>query len=66
MAEISTLIGSLGFPIVACFCLWRFIDTTLKEFSKAMNDNTKMLSKVSDSIDRISGQPEEKGDEENG
>lgn len=60
MSEISTLIGSYGFPIVACIFLWKFISTTLQEFTKAMNNNTKMLEKVSDSIDKIA---REKGDE---
>lgn len=62
MENIATLIGSLGFPIVACVFLWKFISTTLQEFTKAMNSNTKMLEKVSDSIDRIAM---ERGDENN-
>lgn len=63
MEHIATLIGSYGFPIVACIFLWKFISTTLQEFTKAMNNNTKMLEKVSDSIDKIA---REKGDENHG
>ena len=63
MENIATLIGSYGFPIVACIFLWRFISTTLKEFTTAMSNNTKMLEKVSDSIDKIA---REKGDEKHG
>ena len=62
METITTLIGSLGFPIVACVFLWKFISTTLQEFTKAMNNNTKMLEKVSDSIDKIA---KERGDQNN-
>ena len=62
MEQITTLIGSLGFPIVACVFLWKFISTTLQEFTKAMNSNTKMLEKVSDSIDKIA---RERGDQNN-
>lgn len=62
MENITTLIGSLGFPIVACVFLWKFISTTLQEFTKAMNNNTKMLEKVSDSIDKIA---KERGDQNN-
>lgn len=62
MENIATLIGSLGFPIVACVFLWKFISTTLQEFTKAMNSNTKMLEKVSDSIDKIAM---ERGEEKN-
>ena len=53
MEQIMSLIGSFGFPIVACVFLWKFISTTLQEFTKAMNSNTQMLKKVSDSIDKI-------------
>lgn len=60
MENITTLIGSLGFPIVACVFLWKFISTTLQEFTKAMNSNTQMLKKVSDSIDKIA---RERGEE---
>lgn len=72
MEQIVSLIGSLGFPIVACYFLWKFIDSTLKDFSKSMAENTKMLAKLCDSIDRItldrtnktvSGQPE-RGDDD--
>ena len=62
MENIATLIGSLGFPIVACVFLWKFISTTLQEFTKAMNSNTKMLEKVSDSIDKIA---KERGGQDN-
>lgn len=62
MENITTLIGSLGFPIVACVFLWKFISTTLQEFTKAMNSNTKMLEKVSDSIDKIA---KERGEQDN-
>lgn len=62
MENITTLIGSLGFPIVACVFLWKFISTTLQEFTKAMTNNTKMLEKVSDSIDKIAM---ERGEQDN-
>ena len=54
MEQIASLIGTLGFPIVACYFLWKFINSTLKDFSKSMAENTKMLAKLCDSIDRIS------------
>lgn len=62
MEQITTLIGSLGFPIVACVFLWKFISTTLKEFTQAMSNNTKMLEKVSDSIDKIAKERGEKNE----
>lgn len=72
MEQIASLIGTLGFPIVACYFLWKFISSTLKDFSKSMAENTKMLSKLCDSVDRISfdrtykpvsGQPERSEDD---
>ena len=62
MEQIANLLGSFGFPIVACVFLWKFISTTLQEFTKAMTNNTKMLEKVSDSIDKIA---RERGEEKN-
>lgn len=62
MEQFTTLIGSYGFPIVACVFLWKFISTTLQKFTEAMNRNTKMLEKVSDSIDKIA---RERGEEKN-
>lgn len=63
MEQITNLIGSFGFPIVACVFLWKFISTTLQEFTKAMNNNTKMLEKVSDSIDKIAKERSESNNE---
>ena len=41
--ELVTLIGSLGFPIVACIFLFKFLTQTMKE-------NTAALDKLSDTI----------------
>ena len=48
---IVSLIGSLGFPIVCCFFLWKYINNTMKEFTAAMSDNTRMLNKICDKLD---------------
>ena len=37
MEIIVSLIGSLGFPIVCCVFLWKYINETMKEFTKTMN-----------------------------
>lgn len=62
MEQIANMLGSFGFPIVACVFLWKFISTTLQEFTKAMNNNTMMLKKVSDSIDKIARERGEKNE----
>lgn len=41
--DIISLIGSLGFPIVACIFLFKYMTQTMKE-------NTKALDNLSDTI----------------
>lgn len=48
-----SLIGSLGFPIVCCFFLWKFINESLKDFTKTMTENTLMLQKINEKLDLI-------------
>ena len=50
---ISTLIGSIGFPIVSCIFLWRYINETMKSFTETMNENTKMLTKLCEKFDNV-------------
>lgn len=38
------LIGSLGFPIVCCIFMWKYINTTMKDFTKTMEENNKLLN----------------------
>ena len=53
------LIGSLGFPIVACGALfWRMIKSDeqhieeMNKMSEAINNNTSALMKLTEKIDR--------------
>ena len=48
---IVSLIGSLGFPIVCCIFMWKYINTTMKDFTKTIEENTKMLNKLCDRLD---------------
>lgn len=50
---IVSVIGSLGFPIVCCFFLWKYINETMKEFTKIMQENTLMLQKLCDRMDDL-------------
>lgn len=50
---ISTLIGSIGFPIVCCIFLWKYINETMKSFTETMNENTKMLTKLCEKFDNV-------------
>lgn len=51
MEDLITLVGSLGFPIVSCIFLWRFINDTMATFTDVIRDNTAMLSKICDRLD---------------
>lgn len=48
-----SLIGSLGFPIVCCYFMWRYINTTLKDFTEMMNKNNESIARLCDKIDLI-------------
>lgn len=52
MNDIVALVSSVGFPIVCCLLMFKYINTTMKEFNKTMNENTKMLSKLCEKIER--------------
>lgn len=51
--QISALIGSLGFPIISCVFLWKFISSTLKDFTASLNANTKLLDKICVKLDEM-------------
>lgn len=50
---IVTMIGSLGFPIVACIALFSFINKTLKEIKEALENNTNVMTQLAAKIDGI-------------
>lgn len=49
---IASVVSAVGFPIVCCFGMAYYINTTLKEFTKAMNEHTVALEKLSTVIDK--------------
>ena len=49
------LISSIGFPIVACIFMWKYINSTLKDFTKTMQENTLMIAKLCEKLDDIDG-----------
>lgn len=55
METIVSLISSVGFPIVCVIFLWRYVNSTLKEFTTTMHENTMMLQKVYDKLDVMDG-----------
>lgn len=51
MNEIVNVISSMGFPIVACIYMYKYINTTVKELTNVINDNTKILIKLSERLE---------------
>ena len=39
-------LSSVGFPIIACYFLWKFVNTTLADFSKSLNEVTLALKEL--------------------
>lgn len=45
-ADIVNLIGSVGFPIVACSALFWMINTTMKELTDAITDLKNVIINI--------------------
>lgn len=50
--EIVNAISGLGFPVVVCFCLWKYVNTTMKEFTQMLRENTEMLKLIIKELER--------------
>lgn len=52
MESIVSVISTVGFPIACCIGMGWYINTTMKEFTKAIQNNTiafeKLISKLTD------------------
>lgn len=48
--DIVTLIGSLGFPIVACVGMFYLYNRTLKEFTTTLNDIVTQIKELREDI----------------
>lgn len=43
---LTTLISTVGFPIVCVIFMWKYIATTMKEVSKAIDNNTLAITEL--------------------
>lgn len=50
---VMTIISSLGFPIAACCWMAYYINTTMKEFTKVISENTEMLKELKTRLEVI-------------
>lgn len=55
MNEGVQLISSVGFPIVCVMFLWKYVNTTMKEFTDTMKDVQLTLSKLLQKMDDNGG-----------
>lgn len=55
MNEAVQLISTVGFPIVCVMFLWKYVNTTMKEFTDTMRENTAILTKLMQKLDDIGG-----------
>lgn len=46
MSSIATLVGSVGFPIVACCAMAWFIATTFRDFNNLMTKNNVLTEEL--------------------
>lgn len=53
--DIVTLIGSLGFPIVACVGMFYLYNRTLKDFTSTLNDIVTQIKELREDIRGIVG-----------
>lgn len=52
---ITNAISTIGFPIACVVFLWKYINTTMREFTDAINANTQMLTRISAKLDALDG-----------
>lgn len=55
MNEGVQLISSVGFPIVCVMFLWKYVNTTMKEFTDTMKEVQLTLSKLLQKMDDNGG-----------
>lgn len=53
VGEITTVIGSLGFPIVACIFLFKFLTQTMKENTAALDNLSETISELKSTMEHI-------------
>lgn len=51
--DIVTLIGSLGFPIVACVGMFCLYNRTLKDFTSTLNDIVTQIKELREDIKEL-------------
>lgn len=61
--QISQLVGSLGFPILACVFLFKFLTQTMKENTQALNALSDTIADLKATMQNITSYIIERQDE---
>lgn len=48
---VVSLISSLGFPVVCCGFMWKYINSIMHDFNDNLQENTKMLTRIYEKLD---------------
>jgi hypothetical protein len=60
--EAMNYLSTVGFPIVACYFMWKFINGTLAELSKMLRDNTLAITRLCEKLGGEEDEETEKAD----
>lgn len=52
ISEVTSFIGTVGFPIAMCLLLWKTHTKEMEEVSKAIDNNTLVIQRLVDLLDR--------------
>lgn len=52
MEEMVQVISNVGFPIAVCVGMFYYIQTTMKEVTNAINNNTVVIEKLLTKLDK--------------
>lgn len=52
MNDILAAISNIGFPIVACYFMWKLVSDTLSDMKKTIDRNTEIVQKFIDRMDK--------------
>lgn len=50
--EIANIISTMGFPIICCIFMWRYLTTTMTEITQTMVKNTEVLQRLVEKLDK--------------
>ena len=53
LGDLSTAVGSLGFPIVMCGALFWYIQVKVDKMTEALNANTIVITKLLERLDNL-------------